>query len=167
MERVHWQLRLSPGSVTSGERVRAELWERREDGREAENAICFNLSKQRCIAFFSSSFVSERPRRREVLAFCAAFVLWPAEKPSGKPEWAGGGAISSIKFHSVSSTGVYFLFICRMRDMDTSLSLSSLPRSSPLALPTTLSFVFFLYLSQLTSSAHMKVPKVCFCCHMF
>lgn len=53
MERVHWQLRLSPGSVTSGERVRAELWERREDGREAENAICFNLSKQRCIAFFS------------------------------------------------------------------------------------------------------------------
>lgn len=90
------------------------------------------------VSLFSLSIVSERPRRREVLAFCAAFVPWPAEWPSGKPEWAGGGAISSIKCHSISSTGVYFLFICRMRDMDTSLFLSQ----SPLVLPTTLSFVF-------------------------
>lgn len=112
----------------------SNLWGvRRKDGRETEKATCLNLGKQRCcIAFFSLSIVSECLGRREVLAFCAAFVLWPAEWPSGKPEWAGGGAISSIKCHSISFTGVYFLFICRIRDMDTSLFLSG----SPLVLPT-------------------------------
>lgn len=159
MKRVHWQLHLLPGRVTSGERGRAELWEKREDGREAENATCFNLSKQRCCIAFFPSFVPQRPGGREVLAFCAAFVLWPAEWPSGKPERADGGAIGSIKFHSVSSTGVYFLFICRMRDMDTDLSMLS---PKPISSRSSHRFVLCLLplLSHLTSSsAHMKVPK--------
>lgn len=123
-ERVHWQLHLSPGRVTSGERGREEGRERM-GGRQRMQHVLISANKG-VVSLFSLSIVSERPRRREVLAFCAAFVLWPAEWPSGKPEWAVGGAISSIKCHSVSSTGVYFLFICRMRDMDTSRSLSPL-----------------------------------------
>ena len=150
LERVHWRLHLSAGRVSSGERR-----------REAENATCFNLSKQRCCIAFFLSIVCERPGRREVLAFCAAFVPWPAEWPSGKPEWAGGGAISSIRCHSVSSTGVYFLFICRMRDMDTSLYLLSSSRSSH---SWVLCLCFLPPFSKLTSShVHMKAPQICFC----
>lgn len=88
-------------------------------GRQSLQHVLISANKG-VVSLFSLPIVSEHPRRREVLAFCAAFVLWPAEWPSGKPERAGGGAISSIECRSVSSTGVYFLFVCRMRDMDTS-----------------------------------------------
>lgn len=54
-----------------------------------------------------------------MLAFCAAFVWWLTEWSPGKPEWAGGGAISSIGYRGVSFTGVYFLSVCRTRVMDT------------------------------------------------
>lgn len=111
-------------------------------GEEEEIATCFNLSKQKyCITF--SPFCLWEPYGERGVGFCAAIVLWPVEWSSGKPEWAGGGAISSIKCHSVSSTGVYFLFICRMRDIDTSLSV---PSSSHLVLPTSLSLVFVFLL---------------------
>lgn len=112
----------------------------KKDGRDAENATCFNLSKQRCcIAFSPSSFVSKSLGRKEVLAFCAAFVQWLREWSPGKPEWAGGGAISSIGCHGVSFTGVYFLFICRMRDMDTFFHCTML--------------IFFLFFPPLCSSS--------------
>lgn len=120
--------------------------------------------------FFFPLFCLQAPQGREVLAFCAAFVLWPAEWPSEKHEWAGGGAIGSVKCHSVSSTCVCFLFICRMRDMDTalSLSLSLAPlsqESAPLLLPTT--FCPFclcfppLFSQLISSSTHMKAQQVC------
>lgn len=87
-----------------------------------------NLGKQRCCIssffFFLSSFCLLSAQGRRGVGFLRCFVLWPAERPSGKPELAGGGASSGIECHRVSSTSVYFLFICRKRDMDTSLSLS-------------------------------------------
>lgn len=130
-------------------------------GRQRMQHVLISANKG-VVSLFSPSVVSERPRWREVLAFCAAFVLWPAEWPSGKPEWAGGGAISSIKCHSVSSTGVYFLFICRMRDMDTSRSLSPKLSSSRSSHHFVLCLCFPPLFSKLTSSyAHMKAPQVC------
>lgn len=104
--------------------------------------------------FFSSSFVSSQPQGKEVLAFRAAFVPWLAEWPSGKLEWAGGRAIGSIKCHGVSSAGVYFLFICRMSDMDTSVS----SRSSQC-------FVLSLCFPPSARSTNFMIRshRVCFC----
>lgn len=96
--------------VSSGE------WREAMGGRPRMQHVLI-LANKGVVSLFSFSIVYERPGRREVLAFCAAFVPWPAEWPSGKPEWAGGGAISSIRCHSVSSTGIFVY----LRDMDTSL----------------------------------------------
>lgn len=99
-------------------------------GRQRMQHVLISANKG-VVSLFSLPIVPERPRRREVLAFCAAFVPWPAEWPSWKPEWAGGGAIGSIKCHSISSTGVYFfVYLQDERHRHLSLSLSISSRSS-------------------------------------
>lgn len=107
--------------------------------------VLISVNKGVVSLFPPPSFVSNSLRRREVLAFCAAFVQWLREWSPGKPEWAGGGAISGIECHSVSFTGVYFLFICRMRDMDT------------LCYCTTL--IFLLFFPPLSSSLTASLAK--------
>lgn len=118
-------------------------------GRRRMQHVLISANKDVVSLFFSLLSPSAR-RGKEVLPFCATFVLWPAERPSGKLEWAGGKAISSIKCRSVSSAAVYFLFICRMSDMDTSVASRSSHR-----------FVLCLYFppqpaKQTSSYAHME-----------
>lgn len=49
---------------------------KRMGGRQRMQHVLISANKG-VVSFFSFSFVSERRRGREVLAFCAAFVLWP------------------------------------------------------------------------------------------
>lgn len=109
------------GKVTFGEERREKV-----DGR-AKKAACLNLCKQRCcVAFFSLAIVSECLRRREVLAFFALLLSCGQQNgPLGNLSGQGQDSFSGIKCQSISFTGVYFLFICRTRDMDTSFFLSS------------------------------------------
>lgn len=58
--------------------------------------------------FLPPSFVSECLGRREVLAFCAAFVWWLTEWSPGKPEWAGGAASGIAVFPSLVFTFCLF-----------------------------------------------------------
>lgn len=122
------QLRVLHGRVTFGEERGEKV-----EGR-AKKAACLNLSKQRCcVAFFSLSIVSECLGRREVLAFFALLLSCGQQNGLlGNLSGQGEDSLSSIKCHSISFTGVYFLFICRTRDMDTSFFLSG----SPLVPPT-------------------------------
>lgn len=104
------------------------------EGR-AKKAACLNLGKQRCcVAFFSLSIVSERLGRREVLAFFALLLSCGQQNGLlGNLSGQGEDSFSSIKCRSISFTGVYFLFICRTRDMDTSFFLSGSPLVPPCA----------------------------------
>lgn len=78
-----------------------------------------------------------------MLAFCAAFV-------PGQQNGLLGNLSGQVEEQSAASSVTVFpplvftfLFICRVRDIDTSLFLSQ----SPLVLPTTLSFVFVFFCS--------------------
>lgn len=123
------QLRVLRGRVTFGEERGEKV-----EGR-AKKAACLNLSKQRCcVAFFSLSIVSECLGRREVLAFFALLLSCGQQNGLlGNLSGQGEDSLSSIKCHSISFTGVYFLFICRTRDMDTSFFLSGSPLVPPTA----------------------------------
>lgn len=91
------------------------------------------------VSLFLPPLLSPRASGEERCWLFAAFVQWLREWSPGKPEWAGGGAISSIGCHGVSFTGVYFLFICRIRDMDTVFYCTTL--------------IFFLFFPSLCSSS--------------
>lgn len=123
------QLRVLRGRVTFGEERGEKV-----EGR-AKKAACLNLSKQRCcVAFFSLSIVSKCLGRREVLAFFALLLSCGQQNGLlGNLSGQGEDSLSSIKCHSISFTGVYFLFICRTRDMDTSFFLSGSPLVPPTA----------------------------------
>lgn len=95
--RVHWQLHLLPGRVSS-----------RDDGREsAENVTCFNFSKQRCCIAFFSLYCMQTPLEERGVGFCTAFVPWLPEWPHVKPERTGGGVTASIKCHTPCLLFVY------------------------------------------------------------
>lgn len=102
-------------------------------GRQSEKGSMFKSGQTKVLRrFFLSVHCLRAPREeRGVGFFRVAFVLWPAEWPSGKPEWAGRGFVQR---HRVS---LYFLHRCLLfvylqnkRHGHLFLSLWNSPRSS-------------------------------------
>lgn len=155
MERVHWQLHLSPGRVTSGERGREE---RKADGREAENATCFNLSKQRCCIVFFLLLCLWAPQGERGVGFLRSFCT-----VAGQNGLLGNLSWQAEERSAASSVTVFpslvFTF-CLFAEWETWTPLS-LYLLSPKLLSSRSSHRLVLCLLKLTSSyAHMKAPHV-------
>lgn len=146
MKRVHWQLHFLPGRVTSRERGRAEICERRErmGGRQRMQHVLISVNKGVVSLFFSYLLFPSTPEGERCWLFAQLLSC-------GRQNGLLGNLSGQMEELSAASSFTVFpplvFTFCLFAEWETwtPFSLCSLPSSSPLILPTTLSFVFLLF----------------------
>lgn len=136
--RVHWQLHLSPGRVTSGERGREERRERMGERQRMQHVLI--SANKGVVSFFSPLFCLRVPKGERGVGFLRCFCP-VAGRMAFWETWVGRWR--SDQQHQMSQCFLHWclLFVYLQNEGHGHLSLYLL---SPCVLPTALSIVFLL-----------------------